>query len=319
MNPSDERPHVQPPSTWAIVLAFVIIYISWGTTYYATSVAMKQETMPPALFGGLRLLLAGNILLLYQLVCGQSLRLSWRDATRVFLISCFLFLAGNLLINIGQKKVESGVSAILIATTPLWMGVFGAFWPQGEQLSWRGWLGLLIGFVGIVVTMLPQLADHMQVMNDYYPLLILGSAACWAIGSLASRHMALHIPHLTSAGFQMVFGGLSQVALGTALGEWQQKSLEEINERVIGTFLYLLIFGSLAGFVAFNWLLGHVPVAKVGTYAYVNPVIALLVGCSLGETAFRFSLALGIAIVLAGVYLVRGDHRPTEEIEMEPD
>ena len=220
----------------------------------------------------------------------------------------------NFLISYGQKKVDSGVAAILIATTPLWMGLFAMAWPSGERLSWRGWLGLLIGFAGIVLT---KLDDGFDLLGDFYSFLILASAASWAMGSLVSRHMALKTPHFTSAGFQMLFGGISQIALGSAIGEWRDMP-SELTNGAIACFLYLLVFGSLLGFVAFNWLLGHVPTAKVGTYAYVNPVIAVFIGWCAGESVNAWILA-GIAVILVGVYLVRGDHAPSKEIELEPD
>jgi drug/metabolite transporter (DMT)-like permease len=149
-------------------------------------------------------------------------------------------------------------------------------------------------------------------------LCVLASAACWATGSLLSRHLGLKLPHLTSACYQMIFGGLCQTLLGTCLGEWQKVNMPP-SLRVVGAFTYLVIFGSLAGFVAFNWLLGHIPAAKVGTYAYVNPLIALGIGWWYGDTAIHLTLIAGGAIILGGVYLVRGDHRPYRVVELEPD
>jgi drug/metabolite transporter (DMT)-like permease len=314
-DPADSITDGQPPPAWAIGLAFGIVFFCWGTTYLATSIAMKVEHMPPGLFGGFRLLTAGTILLLWQLARGQSLRLTAGEYLRLFIISSFLFLSSNYLISWGQKRVDSGVSAILIATTPLWMGLFGMLWPSGERLSWRGWMGLFIGFAGVVLTKLDGGAD---LLTDFYSLLILASAASWAMGSLVSRHMALAIPHFTSAGFQMLFGGISQIALGSAIGEWGEAP-EELTRNAIIAFLYLLVFGSLLGFVAFNWLLGHVTAAKVGTYAYVNPIIAVFVGWSVGETEVHALLIQGIIVILVGVYLVRSDHAPSKEIELEPD
>ena len=314
---SEPAADLTPPPRWAVALAFGIVYISWGTTYLATSIAMKEEHLPPALFGGVRISCAGILLLLSQLSRGQSLKLTGGEYLRLLVISWFLFLGANFLIGWGQQKIDSGVAAILIATTPLWMGLFGMFWPRGDRLSWRGWLGLFVGFAGIVLTMAPRLQSGLDLFDDYHAFLILASAASWAMGSLLSRHMRLTVPHLISAGWQMLFGGLSQVALGTFLNEWQQLP-EQISPRAVGAFLYVLVFGSLLGFVAFNWLLGHVPVAKVGTYAYVNPVIAVFIGWCVGEPIHAWLFA-GIAVILAGVYLVRGDHAPSKEIELEPD
>jgi drug/metabolite transporter (DMT)-like permease len=306
------------PPTWTILFAFALVYLSWGTTYYVTGFAMRSLALPPALFGGMRLLIAGTILLSFQAARGQSLRISFGDACRLFLISVCLFLSANLLITIGQKSVPSGIAAILAATTPLWMGLFGMLWPHGERLSWRGWLGLLLGFGGILLTMAPQLRDGYDLLTEYSPLLVLGSAASWAIGALFSRQFALKLSHLTSAGFQMLFGGVSQIAVGSAIGEWPDM-LDRFNLIALQAFLYLLVVGSLTGFVAFNWLLGHVSAAKVGTYAYVNPVIAVFIGWLMSETEIHSWLLAGIAVILAGVYLVRGDHVPSEEVELEPD
>ena len=316
MKDADDIVKPSPPG-WAILLAFGLLYISWGTTYRATGIAMKEEQMPPALYGGLRLCLAGSVLLLYQLTRGQSLRLTQGQALRLFIISVFLFLCANLMITIGQRRLDSSAAAILVATTPLWIGLFGMVGPAAEYLSWRGWLGLCVGFVGILVTMMPQLYDGVDLLAEGYSLLVLGSAVSWAIGSLLSRRLALPLPHLTSAGYQMLLGGISQVVCGSAIGEWPDFRAH-LSQRAVLAFIYLLIVGSMCGFVAFNWLLGHVSTAKVGTYAYVNPVIALFIGWYFGEPIGPWLLA-GIVVILVGVYLVRGDHAPTREIEVEPD
>ena len=179
----DAAQHKPPP--WAVGLAFGVVFLSWGTTYLATGIAMKDEHMPPALFGGVRLTCAGIIVLLIQLGRGQALRLSLGEYLRLLVISWFLFLSANFLIHWGQAKVDSGVSAVLIATTPLWMGLFGMFWPHGERLSWRGWLGLLVGFAGIMLTMAPQVGPRL--FDDYHSFLILASAACWALGACCCR------------------------------------------------------------------------------------------------------------------------------------
>lgn len=304
------------PPSWAIATAFLLIYLSWGTTYFATGFSMRELHMPPALYGGTRLLLAGSILLIWQACRGESLRLTLGQALRLLPISVTLFLMGNWLINLGQRQVESGVAAILIATTPLWIGLFEMFWPGGERLHAWGWLGLVIGFGGIVVTMAGKVTGNL--FDDYHFLFVLASAASWALGSLFSRHFDLKLSHLTSAGYQMILGGLCQTTLGTALGEWPDL-LAKIDSHSIAAFTYLLFIGSLIGFVSFNWLLGHVSAAKVGTYAYVNPVIAIFIGWIMGETQVDWPLWVGIGVVLFGVYLVRSDHVPSKEIELEPD
>jgi len=166
-DPATVTHRLEPPSSFAVATAFLAIYLSWGTTYKATGFAMQELQMPPALFGGVRLLLGGAILLAYQFWRGQSLRLTRGDFLRLLPVSVCLFLMGNLFINLGQRDLPSGVAAILIATTPLWIGFFGMLWPHGERLFLRGWSGLIIGFIGIVVPHLVRLIvgpDHRLVL-----------------------------------------------------------------------------------------------------------------------------------------------------------
>jgi drug/metabolite transporter (DMT)-like permease len=198
------------------------------------------------------------------------------------------------------------MTAVLAATTPLWIGLLALAWPGAERLSARGWLGLLLGLAGVMILLAPRLAEPAALWHDLSPLLILASAAAWALGSLMVRHVPLTLPHLTSAGYQMFLGGACQIAIGLALGETQQLP-SQVTAWALGSFLYLLIVGSLLGFVAYNWLLGHVAASRVGTYAYVNPAVALLLGWLTGE-AMTPALLLGIAVILLGVYLVRGEH-----------
>lgn len=293
------------PPRWAVVLAFAVIYVSWGTTYWAIRKAVHDEQLPPALFGGARIALAGLLLLTYQVLRGRSLRISARDFVRLLGVSLLLFVLGNWLIAVAQTRVESGMAAVLAATTPLWIGLFALAWPSGERLSVRGWLGLLLGLGGVLVLLAPRLADPAALLHDLSPLLVLGSAAAWGLGSLTLRHSPVMLPHLTSAGFQMLLGGACQVLLGLSLGETALLP-SQVTGWAVGSFLYLLVVGSLLGFVAYNWLLGHVPAAQVGTYAYVNPAIALLLGWLTGE-AVTAALLVGIAVILVGVYLVRAE------------
>jgi drug/metabolite transporter (DMT)-like permease len=309
-------PAAATPPAWAVAFAFAVIYISWGTTYLATRTAVADEHMPPALFGGVRLGCAGGLLLAFQLVRGQSLRIDGRTFARLFIVSCFLFLGANWFITVAQTRVPSSVAAVLVATTPLWMGLFAMLWPGGERLHARGWLGLLVGLAGVGLLFAPRVAVSAEAVDTPYLLLVLASSASWAVGSLVLRHHPVPISHLTSAGYQMFFGGVSQIVLGLSLGEIDVLP-DHLTAVTVTAFLYLLVVGSLSGFVAFNWLLGHVSVAKVGTYAYVNPAIAVLVGWCAGE-AVTLVLLSGIAVILFGVYLVRADKTPpvvTESVE----
>ncbi len=306
------------PAPLSIALAFAAIYLSWGTTYLASKIALMYEHYPPALFGGVRLTCAGLILLGVQLARGVPLRVPVRVFGQLLLMSWCLFLTANWLMNWGQTHVPSGVAAVIGASTPLWMGVLGMFWPGAERLHPRGWVGLVVGMLGVLTLFVPRLLNTDSSISTFHPFLIVGSCIFWSIGSLYSRQVSLRLPHLTSAGYQMLLGGGCQVVLGVCLGEVQQLP-GQVTLRAAGCFLYLLVFGSLVGFVAFNWLLGHVSAAKVGTYAYVNPIIAVLVGRAIDDEPLTAWLVAGIAIILVGVYLVRSDHKPTTDIDTTLD
>jgi len=295
------------PPAWLILLAFGVIYTSWGTTYYAIKLGVQQERLPPLLFGGTRLAAAGVILLVWQVLRRQSVRISGRDFLTLLGVSWLLFLGGNGLITTGQKYVDSSLAAVLVATTPLWIGLFALLLPHGERLSLRGWLGLLFGLAGVTLLLEPGLRQSGAV-NLFAVALVLGSAASWALGSLLLRRARVEVAHLTAAGYEMLLGGVSLNLIGLALGEGQLVP-ERLAPGAIGVFLYLLLVGSLTGFVAFNWLLGHVSAAKVGTYAYVNPLVAVLIGWFFGE-AVSGRLWAGIGVILLGVFLVRGGERP---------
>lgn len=297
----------QPP-TWALVLGFAVIYTSWGTTFLPIRIGVHDEGIPPALFGGVRIFCAGVILLLFQAWRRARILPARQDLPRILIVGSLLFVAGSGLMNAANQTVPSGICAVLTATTPLWLGLFAMFWPHDERLTPRGWLGLLVGLGGVLLLLSPQLADPSEFVTSPGTLLVLGSAASWAVGSLVSRHAKLTTPHLTSAALQMIAGGAGLTLLGIVIGEVDRLP-ERLTPAAVGAFLYLLVVGSLVGFVAFNWLLGHVAAAKVGTYAYVNPLVALLVAWAAGEHVTAW-LGGGMAIILFGVFLVRGGERP---------
>jgi drug/metabolite transporter (DMT)-like permease len=191
----------------------------------------------------------------------------------------------------------------------LWIGLFEMFWPGGDRLTPRGWFGMIVGLAGVIILLAPKLEDPAAFWGNAGPLLVLLSACSWALGSLVMRHRRLSCPHLTGAAYQMILGGGCLALLGVAIGELKNLP-PRVTEGAVLSFLYLLIVGSLVGFVSFNWLLGHVPAAKVGTYAYVNPVVAVFVGWFLADEEIGVPLVASIAVILTGVALVRSGERP---------
>jgi drug/metabolite transporter (DMT)-like permease len=291
------------PPRWAIPLAFTLVYLSWGTTYLAIRTGVKE--LPPALFGGVRVTLAGTLLLAYLAVRGVSIRLGMKETLAAAGIGCLFFVGGNLLITIGEKHIDSSMAAVLVATSPLFMAVIEAAWPHGERLAPRGWLGVLAGLGGVALLVAPELENREHLADEVGLPLVLGSAFFWAIGSFLLRRQRAHGDHLVTAAYQMIAGGLGQTLVGLAWGEVAELSPERFTPAAVYAFFHLLIVGSLIGFVAYTWLLGHVTVTQAGTYAYVNPLVAILVGWLIGGETITGWIIGGMACILVGVALVR--------------
>ena len=292
------------PSRWKIILAFAAIYSSWGTTYLA--IRMGVEDFPPALFSGARLSLAGLLVLGFLALRGQPLRLRLREYLWMLGVAVLLFVCGNGLLTWAETYVSSGVASVIVATIPLWIALLELFWPHGERLTPVGWIGLLLGLIGVLILLAPGLESPTALWQEKGPLLVLCSAICWALGSLVVRHRRVHVDHLLAAGYQMVFGGLVLVVIGLLLQEHREISAASFRTRGVVAFFYLLIVGSLIGYIAYNWLLRHVSAAMVGTYAYVNPIVAILVGWLFHDGEITLPLLAGMGVILGGVALVRG-------------
>lgn len=301
-------PEPPAPQTWRVVLAFLTLYIVWGTTYLAIKIGVADEHLPPFLFGGSRIGAAGVLLLLFQLLRGQVPRVGAGNWRGILYGAGFLFVGGNGLISAALRHVHSGESAVLAATTTLWIAVFSMAFPGGDRLRPVGWLGLLVGLCGVAVLQAPVLAEQgFRFATNVGPWLVLGSAGAWGVGSVLLRQTPPRVPRLTSAGWQMALGGSGMILVGLALGE---QPPERITAATAAVFVYLLVFGSLVAFVAFHWLLEHVPATKVGTYAYVNPLVAVLLGTWWRGEPFTPALVGGMVLILTAVGLVRVGERP---------
>jgi drug/metabolite transporter (DMT)-like permease len=311
MNVSAPGHSLHRPARWALLLAFGALYLSWGTTFLA--IKKGVEAFPPCLFSGSRIALAGLILFAYLGLRGRSLRLPRREIGWMALIGGLLFVGGNGMLTAGEKSVPSGAASVLVAATPLWLAVLELLWPQGDRLTARGWLGLIAGLTGVLVLLTPKLHDPATLSHDAGLWLILGSPIAWSIGSLIVRHRRSPADHLTAAAFQMVLGGVGLLFLGVVLGESAAVERQAFTLAAVYSFFHLLVFGSLIGFVAYNWLLGHVSATLASTYAYVTPALAILAGWALGGESITGWVVGGLAIILTGVALVRYGIRPGEK------
>jgi drug/metabolite transporter (DMT)-like permease len=301
--PAVHSPHTKT-RTWTIVLALALVYLSWGTTYFVIRVGVHTHRLPPALFGGTRVGLAGTLLLGYLWLRRERLRLQASELLGTTIISIILFVGGNGLMTFAVDRIPSGVAALLAATTPLWMAMMQACWPKKDRLSPYGWLGLLAGLGGVALLATGTIQGT-DSESGWGAVLALSSAVSWAFGSLLMRNRRRTVSHLTTAAYQMALGGWSLALLGLAMGETRRVTPDQFTPAAVFVFCYLLVVGSLVGFVAFNWLLGHVSALLVGTYAYVNPLVAIVIGFFLGGEPLTARILAGMATILAGVALVR--------------
>jgi drug/metabolite transporter (DMT)-like permease len=291
------------PSAWAVILALGLVYAGWGTTNLAIKEGVK--TLPPALFGGTCILAAGLVLLGYLALRGERLHMRRRDFYWMGLAGICLFVGGNGLITVAAKTLPSGLATVLVSMSPLVLAVLETVWPWGERLTLRGWLGLFAGIVGLLVVLQPRLMHLDGLTGNNGPLYALLSAFTWAIGSFVVRHHPHHGSHLTAAAYQMLIGGTALTLVGLAAGETTLVSPECFTPTAIFSFFYLLAVGSLIGFICYNWLLKRVSAVLAGTYAYVNPLVAIVVGWWLGHEELSAWIFGGMFIIVTGVALVR--------------
>jgi len=288
-------------SATAIWVAMISVYITWGSTYLAIRFAV--QTMPPFLMAGFRFLLAGSILYLWRRWSGDERPrlVHWRSAA---IIGLFLLLGGNGGVVWAEQRVVSGVAALLVGATPLWMvlidWVRGVYRPALPTLA-----GVLVGFAGIALLIGP--AEWIGLHGAIDPLgaavLVLASFL-WAAGSLYSRNASLPSSPLLATGMEMLTGGLALAALGTLSGEWARLNLAAITWPSWLGLGYLVVFGSLVGFTAYTWLLRVAPTTLVSTYAYVNPVVAVVIGNLLADEPLTLRVVFSTVVIVGAVALI---------------
>jgi drug/metabolite transporter (DMT)-like permease len=285
-----------------IILAFVAVYFIWGSTYLAIKYAI--ETLPPLLMAGTRFLLAGSILYAWAKLSGnasdsKSLRLiHWRTA---FLVGALLLLCGNGGVTVAESHISSGLAAVLVATEPLWIVLLNWAAPGGKRPNIKVVSGLVLGFIGIWLLVGGALGAGGSI---YGSLLVIGAAVGWAAGSIYSpRAPSVSSPVLAS-GMQMLAGGMLLLLAGLFSGESMNFELSKVSWVSIGAFFYLTVFGSIVAFTAYGYLLRQVSMAKVATYAYVNPVVAVILGWVLAGEPLTLRMIIAAVIILASVLFI---------------
>lgn len=276
-----------------IAIAFLVLYLVWGSTYLAIRVGVHH--WPPALFAALRWLIAGGAFVLYARAQGQRLPRTRREWQTLTMLGLLFIVGGNGLVVFAERDVPSNLAALIIATAALWIAVLGAVGASGERVARPAIFGLIAGFAGVALLMWPTGAASTASLRGQAVIAL--AAFLWATGTIVARRRQPTTPTLMATGLQSLIGGGALIAWALVRGEWSQVHTDATG---FAALTYLTVFGSM-GFFAYNWLVHRTTPARLGTYAYVNPAIAVLLGWWLLDEALNSRQLVGMAVIVAGV------------------
>jgi len=281
-----------------LTLAFGAIYLIWGATYLAIRVGVRE--WPPFMFTAVRHLLAGPLMLAISWSQGNKLTISRSELKHALIAGTFLLVFANGGLFLGEKYVSSSVTSLLIATTPFWMVCLELLRSDGERLKPSGWAGFLLGFVGVALLIGPGLRDFKS-EQTLGCLIILGSAIFWAVGSFYSKYHSVKTSVITITAYEMCWAGIALSAIAIGSNQW---TTPHLSWQGWFALFYLVVIGSLLGYTVYLWLLRNAPITKVSTYAYVNPMVAVILGILVLKEPFNGKTFLSMTAILLGVYLV---------------
>jgi drug/metabolite transporter (DMT)-like permease len=289
------------PQAWRIVIAFAAIYLIWGSTYLAIRFAI--ETIPPLLMGGLRFLIAGGVLYAVLQLRGvpAPTRVHWRSA---LVVGGLLLFGGNGGVIVAEQLVPSSLAALVIATVPLWMAVLNWRWGDHIRPNIGAAIGLGLGVLGIGLIAAPGASADQSVINPIGLLILVSAALFWSIGSLYSRQAKLPSHALLATSLEMLMGGALMLIAGLLSGQFGQVRWDHVTLRSLVALGYLVVFGSLIGFTAYVWLLRVSTPARVSTYAFVNPVVAVFLGGAFAGEALSPRELIAAAVIILAVMLI---------------
>jgi drug/metabolite transporter (DMT)-like permease len=300
-----------------IAAALLAVYIVWGSTYLAIRFAV--ETIPPFMMAGTRFLIPGVLLVVWRRLAGDPAPTprQWRAAAITGLL---LLLGGNGLVSWAEQRVVSGITSLLVGTAPIWMVMLDAIFVSKIRPPWQALVGLVTGFVGIALLVDPL--KLLEGQGSYDPVgiaALLAAAFIWGVGSVYSRGADLPKSSLLGTGMEMLAGAGGLYAVSLLRGEWSAFDPAAAAPQSVLAMLYLAFFGSLLGFGAYAWLLRNAPVALASTYAYVNPLIAVLLGAWLGREPLDGRIALAAAVIIGSIVLINLRGRaPSPQLEQVP-
>jgi drug/metabolite transporter (DMT)-like permease len=284
-----------------VLISFCCVYVFWGGTYLAMRYGV--EVLPPFVLASARYLIAGPIMLALSAIFKLKMIPSRQEFSRLAIIGVLMLGCGNTSVMWAEQYIPSGLAALLVASIPLYAALIEAVLPRGEGLPMQGWIGIGIGFAGMVFLLWPKLRAglHGDSREVIAAVVTLVGTLCWTAASVISRRSTIRISGVASAGWQMVFGGLFNLGLMLVSGGYRGA---QWGMKAWGSIFYLVVFGSLITYTAYLYLLDNVAVAKVATYAYINPVIAVILGVIFVHERFVAVECMGMGATLLAVFLV---------------
>jgi drug/metabolite transporter (DMT)-like permease len=298
-----------------IWLALLSLYIVWGSTYLGIKVAI--ETIPPFFHASVRFFISGLILLIWQRAVGSEMptRKQWISTA---IIGNLLLLGGNGLVSWAEQFIPSGIAALIIATVPLFLVILEALRPGGVKPTWQAIVGLIIGFVGIFILVGPaELSGSESKLDPFGVLALLSACVLWAFGSTYSKSADLPKSSLMTTGAEMLMGSVGLLIVSLLTGELNGWNPAEVSSRSLIGLVYLITIGSIVGFGSYIWLLQNAPISLVATYAYVNPIVAVILGFFFANEALEPRIWLATAIIIGAVIFINSRGKPQVRKEAE--
>jgi drug/metabolite transporter (DMT)-like permease len=299
-----------------IAAAFACVYFFWGSTYGAIHIAGMH--LAPPLVGAIRSLFSFVLIGVICLARGTSLRVPLRTAGQLALVGVLIMTANNVLLIWAETKVSSGYASLVVAMIPIFIALFETVLPHGERLNLRGWLGTLLGALGMLVLLWPTLhrvGSGTEGRSLFGFVLLIGAALSFAIGSILARRFRFRVDTFVATTWQIGAAGVVNLILATAGGcfhtaRWTTSGLLAI--------IFLAVFGTVVGLSAYTYLLQHVPVTKVSTYAFVNPIVAVLIGAALFHERLAPAELAGTVLIIAAVATVILSRTKSDSIPSDP-
>jgi len=289
------------PAPWKTITAFAIIYIVWGSTFLAIRIGVHE--VPPLLFASMRFLIAGLALYIWQMAHKEA-HPTGREWASIALLALLIFVVDYGFLFWAEQRVPSGIASVMLATIPAFTALSEIIILRTQRLTFRLALSLLIGLAGVAVLMSPGLHLGGAPIARTGAVALLIGALAWSVASVLTRKLPLPASKVTSSAAQMLLGGILLALVSGAAGEFHRFHPASVSRAAWLSLLYLIVAGSLIGFTAYVWLIHHQSPTKVGTYAYVNPVIAVLLGYFLASEPLGLRTILGTLCVLISVIVI---------------